>query len=1376
MYDFVLTSNGLTENSEVMERNRYRFKIAVAVAVMMALAIYGNVSGQTKTILFDEGFEPDGTHSFNISHVYGEYQISGTWARTGDYGFGYQFVGLPGGIQECEIETPAISTIGYSNNAMTFYLSGVGGLDDNDFIQVYVSPDNGLTWYLRLWFNGDNFTDWDYEDGTSVASAVYAEENIISESHIVSSESRFGIIQITDLPTVTHLKIKIVFGNETGGAEWWAFDDFEVAGEATTPLYTTEITGSPFCVTAAAGTSLRVGWESEAEFISNTFTVQLSDATGSFTNAVIIGTHVSNDSEGAMAVEIPAGTLSGTRYRIRVVSSNPAIIGFDNGTDLTINLEENSIAPADIQNIIFGQPTTALTVTEASTATSREWYYSTVSGGPYNNATGITSETYTPSFAAPGTYYVVCRTVFDCNTITSNEVQISLNASVTTGTLAAGPYCVTAATGRGVQVPFTSQGLFTGNSYIAQLSDASGSFDSPVAIGTLVSNDNSGQIDAIIPADTPSGTGYRIRVVSTGPALTSSVSQVFEIVNGISNVSSPAADARYTSVSLSWTNPVSCFDEIMIIAREGSAVTLNPAGDGSVYNARGIYGTGSAYEGGYVVYKGNSSPQLVTGLTNGTTYYFTLFTRNGDEWSTGTSISASPVSVPADAFWAIQDGEWNDPNTWSLTPGGSPGNSVPGPGASVFIDRYCAITAIPDISLGSFTVTANNCYLDGGNTITITTYLEVNSGSNLVLGYEYALMNITLASSASASVDGSIFWGWRDQDSQWYFTNNGLLQMGPNGIIKRANGPADRSVFILNPGGILRIGASGGITATHGTLGNILTTTRIYSPAADYVYEGAGNQNTGDGLPLSTTGNITVAAGTNLIPNHGTSTVLNNSGVITINGALTIPSGYTLESSGSNGKIVINSDEENSGSLVVEGSLDADGRIVYNRSIPDDGVSQKWHYLSAPVSVAGVETNKAFYPWDEVSGEWGDVVAFPESGKGYTVIGGGTASFTGSVPQVVDVTGTSPFLDPFDGSDYTERAYANGRDYEEGYGGGGWNLLGNPYPSAISVNRFIEENYNEDWETSSFDPNYVALYLFDGDDYQYVTRDESGWNTTWPNGTYLNATHIQAGQGFFVLAMNDGATFRFTRSMQSRNTSTELLKSAGNRSRWPGLALKMSSGTQEQQTVVMLNEFMTTGLDPMYDVGKMGLSSSLDIYTALADDNGVNFARQALSPYGDIKPVIPVGVECKGGAIIFSADIEPLRGFNFWLEDRVTGAMTDLSKDDYSVTLPEGTSGTGRFFLHIAPWRPERQGVKERDDFEGIRIWTAGDREVVIKGDVSVSARCEVHTVNGQKVYDLVLKGGDYNTFRMPGGSNGIFLVTVTDGIKRVTQRVVLLR
>jgi Secretion system C-terminal sorting domain/Putative metal-binding motif len=89
---------------------------------------------------------------------------------------------------------------------------------------------------------------------------------------------------------------------------------------------------------------------------------------------------------------------------------------------------------------------------------------------------------------------------------------------VTTGSLVDNSFCA----GSTVNVPFSGIDIGEGNTFTAQLSDASGSFASPVTIGTLSGN-SGGQIMATLPAEAVTGSGYRIRVVSTVPTLIGSV-------------------------------------------------------------------------------------------------------------------------------------------------------------------------------------------------------------------------------------------------------------------------------------------------------------------------------------------------------------------------------------------------------------------------------------------------------------------------------------------------------------------------------------------------------------------------------------------------------------------------------------------------------------------------------------------------------------------------------------------------------------------------------------------------------------------------------------------------------------------------------------
>ncbi len=141
--------------------------------------------------------------------------------------------------------------------------------------------------------------------------------------------------------------------------------------------------------------------------------------------------------------------------------------------------------------------------------------------------------------------------------------------SITTGTIQPLTYCA----GDAIDVPFTITGTFnSGNVFTAQLSDATGSFNSPDAIGTL-SGVNSGTINGLTSISTPSGSLYRVRVVSLNPP-----------VNGSDNGSDIRID-QAPSVTLPAFNPNTfCEDDPAVTLSGGT-----PAG--GTYSGNGVSGT-----------------------------------------------------------------------------------------------------------------------------------------------------------------------------------------------------------------------------------------------------------------------------------------------------------------------------------------------------------------------------------------------------------------------------------------------------------------------------------------------------------------------------------------------------------------------------------------------------------------------------------------------------------------------------------------------------------------------------------------------------------------------------------------------------------------
>ncbi len=126
----------------------------------------------------------------------------------------------------------------------------------------------------------------------------------------------------------------------------------------------------PFAQTCeSAGTTITLPYHTTFPFhTGNTFTAQLSDSTGSFANAINIGT-TSATTAGNITCTIPAGTPSSTLYRFRLIASSPADTSIDDGYNVTIiNTALTSNSP------VCKGDTLKMTSANTNSAVVSRWY------------------------------------------------------------------------------------------------------------------------------------------------------------------------------------------------------------------------------------------------------------------------------------------------------------------------------------------------------------------------------------------------------------------------------------------------------------------------------------------------------------------------------------------------------------------------------------------------------------------------------------------------------------------------------------------------------------------------------------------------------------------------------------------------------------------------------------------------------------------------------------------------------------------------------------------------------------------------------------------------------------------------------------------
>ncbi len=191
----------------------------------------------------------------------------------------------------------------------------------------------------------------------------------------------------------------------------------------------------PFNDTAlCAGDSLYVNYRVSSKFRSgNTFSVQLSDASGSFATPVTIG-FKTTDTSGTIPCVIPS-TVIGAGYRLRIISNNPARTSNNNGKNILIgNIRPGAVVASSNSPVCQGS---ALTLSAACSTASVTYRWI----GP-NGYSSTAQNPSIPSIAAnAGGDYVVSAILNGC--ASKDTASIIVNPLPNTPSITANsPLCI----------------------------------------------------------------------------------------------------------------------------------------------------------------------------------------------------------------------------------------------------------------------------------------------------------------------------------------------------------------------------------------------------------------------------------------------------------------------------------------------------------------------------------------------------------------------------------------------------------------------------------------------------------------------------------------------------------------------------------------------------------------------------------------------------------------------------------------------------------------------------------------------------------------------------------------------------------------------
>ena len=423
------------------------------------------------------------------------------------------------------------------------------------------------------------------------------------------------------------------------------------------------------------------------------------------------------------------------------------------------------------------------------------------------------------------------------------------------------------------------------------------------------------------------------------------------------------------------------------------------------------------------------------------------------------------------------------------------------------------------------------------------------------------------------------------------------------------------------------------------------------------------------------TGNYTIAADLTAcslrVTNNAVVTV-NSTYNVNLNGAITVDSGSSFTMNNNSNLFQADASAVNTGNIVVKRntstivrldhtlwSSPVTGQNLFSFS-PNTLVNRFYVYNTATNSyvTTGLSNTSLFTPAK------GFAVRAPNN-QSATTPAVWTGTFTG-VPN----NGTKTFTLATDA--------ANGYNY---------NLVGNPYPSAISASDFYAANSSKIGGTLYFYAHTLSMNASGvfptGTNYATWTGLGGAAATAGDGHTAAVAPNgiIQVGQGFIVKATASGDV-TFTNSMRVANQQNQFMKAATTTPElhrmW--LNLKTDTGVDINQILVGYIDGATQGVDAGLDGLSFGNSGSY-LYSKI-DNN--NYVIQARSLPFDITDEVPLGFNCAttGSYSISLTNTDGLfaGSQDVLVRDNLTGTDTSIKTAPYTFTSDAGVFDT-RFRL-----------------------------------------------------------------------------------------------
>ncbi|OFX17738.1 MAG: hypothetical protein A2033_04280, partial [Bacteroidetes bacterium GWA2_31_9] len=577
-------------------------------------------------------------------------------------------------------------------------------------------------------------------------------------------------------------------------------------------------------------------------------------------------------------------------------------------------------------------------------------------------------------------------------------------------------------------------------------------------------------------------------------------------------------------------------------------------------------------------------------------------------------------------------------SNYALTIGGNWTGS-----SATFIDRFGNVTFD-----GNSTLNWENNALSLNN-VTILSSLTGISSSNFYVSENWINNGTYSHNNGTITFDGTTTISGTGTNSFNNLTISGSLT-APSGNINIAGNFVNNGTFNDNSGTITFNGISALSGSSTSTLNNIIISGELIGVSGGN-FNVVGNF-TNNGTFTHNNGTVTLTGATATLSGTSGLTVFNNL-TVNIGSIVEVSSSHNITTAGTltvNGSFTLNSDASSTSTLIDNG-IAGSGTFVSERYLAN---SQAW-YASIPISngqgsLFGLDANNKMFYWDETTGAWVAVA----NGDNLDVMRG--YPFKSTSNKTISFNGNFNTGDKTIGLTRTPAASRPG-----------WNLVGNPYPSAV------------DWE----DLGWTKTNVYNNTFWIRTNGTFATYNANTHVGVPEGVTSkIPAHQSFWVLidAAYSSGTLGVPNSSRVHDNQNILknLKAGG----LDVLRVNLSKGGDSDQAAICFTASAVTANDPYDSEKSMGIDVNIpQIYTLSSANKSL-----AINTY----PAVTANTEIKLGFKAFSAGNHTItindfseidNNINVYIEDTQLGIIQDMRANNNYTFNTAATNNTTRLKL-----------------------------------------------------------------------------------------------